>query len=610
MMALFSRKRDTTAEVTPPPRAILAAAMPLSGPGVRAIANTRRQESVEVWQRDAWYFYDSVGELRAPVTWIANAVSQATPYAAELDPETGLITGPSDNADAQTAAAAVLGGAAQRAQLQQIIAVCWQVPGEAFVVIRPRGTLKGRTQPDEWLVLSGDKVKVKGGQWQYTDPITSMPVTLGSTDRLIRVWSPHPNDQAKADSAVRPALPVLREIEKSSMNIASRLDSRLVGNGILPIPQEMDFPRGEYDSMAESFTAALMDAMEASMASPGTAAAQAPIAIEMPRDMISALKDGWLDMSTAFDASVVDLRAAALSRLAATLDMPKEVAEGTTGEANHWSAWQVEESTYKIFIEPLLQRIGDALTTHWFRPALIAMGVQNPELYTLDWDTSAIVASPDRTNDLERLHDRNLISDDYLRAESGIPDDAIPSEDEHRRRLLTEIVKAAPTLLSDPVVARELLGIEIAPAAAGVDPVAVEGADAVRDQTEAQVRALPARPEEAPEPEDVPPGLTAAAELLVKDALSRAGGRLLTREYRGQFASTPKAELYMAIPHTPADALRLLEGSFEFADDVAGLFGLDSDRLRSVLKSYTRARLDMSQPHDRAALVGHMKRYL
>ncbi len=596
MMGLFSR-RDT--QTTAPPKTVLAAAMPLSGPGVVAVGRARRAESVEAWQKDAWYFYDSVGELRSAVTWIANAVSQATPYAAETDPETGLITGPTDSAQAQRAASALLGGAAQRAQLQQIIAVCWQVPGEAFVVIRPKGTLRGTAQPDEWLVLSGDKVIVKGGTWEYTDPMTGLPVRLGSNDRLIRIWSPHANDQAKADSAVRPALPILREIEKSSMNIASRLDSRLVGNGILPIPQEMNFPVGDYDSAAESFTAALMQSMTASMNNPGGAAAQAPIAIEMPFDYIAALKDGWLDMSTAFDASVVDLRTNALSRLASTLDMPKEVAEGTTGEANHWSAWQVEESTYKIFIEPLLQRIGDALTTYWFRPALTAMGVTDADQYAIGWDTSAIVASPDRSQDLERLYDRILISDDYVRAEAGIPDDAIPSEEEQRRRLLEKIVTGAPTLLADPTVSNMLLGIEIAPAAAAVDPVAIEGAEAVQEQTEA--RALPATQDESPEPSDVPDGLTAAAELIVFDALSRAGGRLLTREYRGQFASTPKHELHTVIPR--GDLSALMADSFLWADRVADTFAVNRENFTLALSGYVAGRLRQGLAHDKDRLT-------
>ena len=377
MAGIFRRTKG--GEETRMPKAVMAAAMPLVGPSAVRAGSLRAVQTVEAWQKDAWYFYDSIGELRAPVNWVANAVSKAAPFAAETDPETGLVTGPTDDVRVQRAASLLLGGAAQRAQLQYVLAVCWQVPGEAFVIIRPRSARRGVQQPDQWLVLAGDRVEVKGGSWQYIDPYTLVPVALGPNDRLIRVWSPHPRDQAKADTSVRPALPILREIERSSMNIAARLDSRLAGNGILPIPQEMNFPITEgHDTMAGSFSAYLMEAAEQSLRNPGTASAQVPIIAEMPIEMIQQWKDSHMDLATQFDSTIVDLRDNGIERLAATLDMPKSIAQGTQGESNHWSAWQVQEDAYKIYMEPLLQRIGDALTEYWFQPVLEAMGVQDP----------------------------------------------------------------------------------------------------------------------------------------------------------------------------------------------------------------------------------------
>lgn len=587
------------------PKAVMASAMPMSGPDVRRVATMRNQQTVEGWQTEAWYFYDAIGELRAPINWIANAVSQAMPFAAETDPETGTITGPTDDARVQHAATFLLGGAAQRAQLQYLLAVCWQVPGEAWVVIRPRRPVGGVQGPDEWLVLSGQKVTAKGGSWQYTDPATLLPVQLGPNDRLIRVWSPHPNDQAKADTSVRPALPILREIEKSSMNIAARLDSRLAGNGILAFPQEINFPTADGVGQAASVTAYLMEAMEASMANPGTAAAQVPIVLEMPSEYIEAFKNGHLDLSTDFDASVVDLRSNGLDRLAATLDMPKEVAAGTTGESNHWSAWQVEESTYKIYIEPLLQRLGDALTEYWLRPALTAMGVPNPDQYVVDWDTSEIVSRPDSTEDLNWMYDRELISDAYRREQSGIPDDAVPSEEEIQLRRLEDIVKGAPTLAADPQIAQALFGFEIAPAAAGVSEADIaadpgSGTAPEVDSPNTDQRALPATQDAAQQQSDV--ALVAAAGLVVKDALSRAGGRLLTREHRGQFGHVDKHALYLTLPHTPEDTDRLLEGSFQFVDDVAEAFGQDPAKLHSTLRLYTESLINSRSVHDRDRL--------
>lgn len=603
-MAIFKRKNRAAPDSGPPPRAVLAAAVPLSGPEATRYAASRQTQNTEQWQKDAWYYYDAVGELRAPVNWIANAVSKADLFGAETDPETGLVTGPTEDLRAQRAAALCLGGVAKRAQLQYLLAVCWQVPGEAFVVVRGRPEVRSVPQPDEWLVLSAQKVKVKGkSQWVYTDPVTLREVELGPRDRLIRVWSPHPNDQSRADSAVRPALPVLREIEKASMNLSAVLDSRISSNGIHAIPQEINLPRAEGESNAEALSDMLLRATSAGIEAPGTAAAQVPVIVEIPEDYIDAFVRGRMYPDTSMDQTVITLRESDLSRLAATLDMPNETAEGSTGGMNHWGAWQVEETTYKIYIEPLLDRFGDAVTEFWYRPALAAMGVEKPENHTLAWDTTGIVARPDSTEDMNWLHDNGLISDDYRRQASGVPEDAAPDDEETQLRRLERIVIGAPTLAADPEIGRRLFGFEVAPAAAGVNPEEAGASAGEEVTTSTPARSLPAAPEST---DEVPDGLVAAAELIVFDALSRAGGRLLTREHRGQFSSTPKHELHTVISCTADDHTRLLNDSFLWADRVAATFGADPEKLRDGLYAYTRRLIRDGLPHD----LSRMREYV
>lgn len=588
-----------------PAKAVVAAAMPMSGPGVVRVNQGRQQTTQEQWQREGWYYFDVVGELRGPLMWIANAVSQADLHATELDAETGKPTGPTDNAQAVAAASLVLGGASQRAGLLRLIALCWQVPGEAWVIVQPGPAGK----PDTWRVLSGNKVTAKGTSWTYTDPFTGDTVILKPTDRLIRVWCPHPDDQAKADSSVRPALPVCREIEKATQNIAARLDSRIASNGVMAIAEELGFPQGDHDTSAGAFMDVFMQAAEANLQSPGQASSQVPLAFDAPGELIaSGGAFAHFDLSTAFDGQVVDLRGDALKRLAATLDMPKDVAEGTQGEANHWSAWQVEESTYKIYIEPLLKAIGDALTEHWFRPALVAMGMapEAAEGYELGWDTTAIVARPDDTENLRDLHDRLLISDAYMLSENGVPEDAMPSEDEYTRRLLSKIVIGAPTLMADPNVAEALgLQIKVAPVAAGVDATTTPGGGQLEPAPPQDASGggnnLPDTQGQEPQPADVPEGLVAAAELIVYDALRRAGGRLLTNQNRGQFKSTPREELHTVI-EVGTGWSALMEGSLELTDPVADAFGLDRDTFLGAMRRYVRDRLRHGLPHDRARL--------
>lgn len=603
-MGLLDKLRGT--EKAPPPKTVVAAAVPMNGPGVRSVNRGRMYKTTELWQNEAWYYYDAIGEVRGPITWIANAVSQADIHATELDPETGKPTGPTDNPVAVAAAALVLGGAAQRSGLLRLISLCWQVPGEAWIIVRPTRA----KEPDKWLVLSGNKVTAKGESWQYTDPFTAETVVLTPQDRLLRVWQPHPNDQAKADSAMRPALPVCRECEKASQSIAATLDSRIGMNGAWLVPEEADLPRGDHETAGAALMDLMLTMMETSLQNPGQAAGRVPLVVTMPGEVIGNAV--FQDFATAFDAAVVELRDNALSRLASALDMPKDVAEGTQGESNHWSAWQVEESTYKIFIEPLLKAVGDAITEHWFRPALIAMGMSPEQAagYEIGWDTTAIVARPDDRETLESLYEKILISDEYMLTENGVTTDAMPSKEERTRRLLEKWVSGAPTLLADPNITQGMdLGLEISPVAAGVDAEVGAGGELVTPEPEPAPNALPGATPDTRGEEPVPEGLVAAAELIVYDALSRAGGRLLTNQNRGQFKSTPRHELHTVIPVPMGGAVTLMEGSLEFTAPIANAFGLDPDRFYAGMRRYVRDLLRTGDAHDRSELRDVLRRY-
>ena len=599
-MGLFRKRSPVEAS----PKAVTAASLPLSGPNKVQVGKNFKA-GTDDWQNEVWYFYDAVGEFRSAVTWIANAVSRAGLHAADVDEQTGEPGEITDDDRVQQIARAVLGGAEVRTSLMKMLAVQWQVPGESFIIVRPQAPRAGVAQPDKWLVLSGRRVTYNSAGWSFMDPETLQMISLTESDLLIRVWSPHPDNPIKADSAGRPALPILREIEKTSQAICATLDSRLATAGVLAIPSEASIP-GD-GTLSENLTDAFMEAAAESIRNPGQSAARVPIVVEMPGDQIAAFAGGFIDFATTFDSTVGDQRQDALVRLAATLDMPNETAEGSTNGMNHWGAWQVEETTYKIYIQPLLDAIGDALTREWFRPALSAVGVADPDRYVLAWDTSQIVSRPDRAGELKELWDDVLISDDYRRQQAGIPDDAVPGADEERFRRLYNLVAVAPTLLADPKVGQELFGFEIAPAATGVDPAEaqLEAGESGTDSDEGgQTRALPSGPDDQSNrpvsTDEVPEGLVAAAEILVFDALSRAGARLLTREHRGQFASTPKHELYLTLPVTEPG--RLLEGSFAWTDSLAEVCRVEPQELHARLQRYAKYLLTTQERYDRTTL--------
>lgn len=590
-MGLFRRDKDGASKPVPKGRSVVASAMPLAGPDGRQAWQAASTDAG--WQAQAWYFYDSVGELRFAFNWLANAISRASLFAAEMDPETGLITGPTDDKRAQRAAQAVLGGVDDRPQLQSTMALQWQVSGETFVLVLPQGA----GLEDRWLTLSRRSMREQGGTWSFKDPLTGVWTKLTAQDMVMRVWSPHPDEQTHADSAMRAANPILTEVEKTSQNIIARLDSRLVGNGLYLIPQEVDFASAESEmSSADTFRQMLMDAMTASLANPGTAEAQAPIVAEVPGEWLEAMSGSYVDFASAMDAAVTELRRDALNRVGATLDMPREMALGELAQANHWSGWLLEESTYKIHVEPFLLKFGMALTKTWYRPALAAMGEPNPDRFVLAWDITEVVARPDDKEDVKYLLENNLVTADWARSKFGVPDDAIPSEEDERKNLARVLVTSAPTILENASIAR-ILGFE--PTGAGRETAPVVGAG--EDQPD-NVRALPQTRDNEPDA-----ALVAAAELVALDALGRAGGRLLTPTYRGQFKDVDRWALHTVIPFDRAKVPDLVQGSFQHVSLIASGFGLENWRLANAVETYVRELLGTRQPHDRTVLARYLR---
>lgn len=600
-MGLFSRKREP--DTTPRPRAVVAAAMPLEGKPGKDAWNASSSDAT--WQGQAWYYYDAVGELRFAFNWLANALSRAALFAAETDPETGQTTGPTEDPRAQAAARQVLGGPEHIPRLLTLVALHWQVTGETYVLVLPQGG----SRPDRWEAVARTGLREQGGTWSFKDPVTGVWTKLrAGTDRVIRVWSPHPSEQTNADCAMRAAIPICSEIEKSSQNIAARLDSRLAGNGLFFLPQEIDFPVGEGEQAnAQSFMKLLLEAGRANLANPGTAESQVPIMAQVPAEFIAAIAEGHVDLSTALDSAIPELRESAFTRLGRTLEMSAEIAMSKVADANHWTAWQIEESTYKVHLEPFLLKLGMALTTEYYRGVLSAMGVPDPERFVLNWNVQEVVSRPDDKEDLKYLWENLLISNDFLRSEFGVPDDAIPDDDEVFLRRLAAAVNVAPTLAAQAEIAEKLFGLEISPAAAGVsgavEQPALEAGTQPQSAADPSARDLPARQGEPTEPDA---GLVAAAELVVFDALSRAGGRLLTPAYRGQFKAVPRHELHTVIPGESLDAPRLMEGSFQFTANVATAFGVDPGRLDKVLRDYVEGLLRTGGAHDRAYLRNRM----
>jgi len=539
------------------------------------------------WQMEAWRQFDICGELNYGVTWKGNACGQATLYAATIDPDTGRPTGAAENQDVQDVANAVLGGPIRRSQNVTLMVKNLEVAGEVYVIVRQRtpeelatAAERGDDAVDEWLVISTTQLMQSGKSIEFVHPDTGQPVTLVEGNKVIRVWTRHPQLQYCADSPVRSLLPTLREIEKSSQNIAARLDSRLVGAGVFVIPQEADFQDRD-DSEAEetaSFMTSLAESMRRSLQEPGSAAAQVPLVVEVPSEFADAFK--LIKFDSELNKEVTELREKAIGRVAGGLNLPREVLEGM-GDSNHWSAWQVAEETYRTHLLPALDAIADALTSAYFYPMLRHVGIDDVGSYMLAFDGSTIISQPDPLERVIELLDRGLITPEAALIMLSVPAEYAPSDEERRVSLATRLVTGAPTLFEQEVL-RRVLGFDTGTTAAPPTP----------EQAAVTAGARRLAIERAPQAE------LQVASLAVLHALERAGNRMLnTRRLKDEYADVPAAQLYTRVRPDPDRHTGLLEGAWRHIPEL-------SARLR--LDDYTNGLLATGTPHSDGLLAEWM----
>ncbi len=430
--------RNRAAEVARVPNSIVAASqrmMPDKYQNVRI--------PTADWLPEVWRQHRINGELAAGARWLGSALSRCRLVPVKVD-KTGQILGPATDPRAIEIMAGFAGNPTRVAQLLRQFGTYMTIPGDSYIV-----AVAGDA-PDAgfeyWCVHSTSEVKNVGGGKFRVDTGDGNPKTYDAASTLlIRVYRPDPERQHQAESPAMTALPVLKEIEQLSKHIFAVIDSRLAGAGILLLPSEMDFPSpGDDIQPGETpFLALLSQAMMASIANRGDARAVVPIVAQAPKEALGGAQ--WLT-SPASELTMIaaDLRDRAIRRLAVNLDIPAEALLGTAG-ASHWAAWQIEEQGIKLYIEPTLMIICEAITTGYYRIALKEAGL-DPDEYAVWFDASDLILRPNRGTDAKDAFDRGAISYSTLRRELGFSEQDAPQGEEKALRDIEVALKAAPQL--------------------------------------------------------------------------------------------------------------------------------------------------------------------
>lgn len=421
--------------------ALVASAQPAAMPGGGGQAGGTSRTN-DGWQTQAWQFYDTVGELRYVAQWVASALSRCTLVASDIGPD-GHPTGFTDDQTVIDLVAEIAGGPAGQAALLGRLATFLTIAGDGYIVILYRD---GR---EEWHVLSRDEVR-KRADGKIEVLLATESVELNpDTDSVTRISKPHPRNARETDSPVRAALPILREIIRLGQHIETTAKSRLVGAGILFVPNEMSLPPAEgpvgepVDPDAPGLppvtpeptpttratpgdlSDAIIETASIAIEDPGSAAAATPIVVGVPAEYIGQVQHMKFGLEWA--DTVLQLRTSAIQRLSLALDVPPEILTGT-GKTNHWSAWQVEESAIKVHIEPLLTVICDRLTNALLRPVLEARGLGgHAENHCIWFETTRLTQRPDKGPEALDLWDRGLIKPEVVLREHGYdPDTDMP----------------------------------------------------------------------------------------------------------------------------------------------------------------------------------------
>lgn len=422
----------------------------------------RRQKKLrQGWQSQAWDFRDGIGELHYAVDFLANCTRRMKLFIAAY-PETGEsdnpeplkdVTGlPDDLASVGAEAIRDLGqGKLAIGNLLHALSTNKSVAGESWLL----GQTDERTGRESWTIRSVDEIIIADDSYQLREVPSdtgggSYPMIDLDPDRTVisRIWTPHPRWRLLADSPMRAMLGDCDSLEIMRRMIRSDARARL-NRGLLLMPEELEIQTANDDNEdpeADPFIRQLTEALIEPIGDEGAASAVAPILIRGPGDRLAQVKH--LSLAPQFEEQARKIREELIGIIATSFDLPKEVIQGVA-DLNHWSAWQVDDNTFRHHVEPHVIDCCDSLTGAYLRPYLEAAGFppEVAERCVIWYDPTELVTHPDQTKDALDLHDRLVLSDDALLKIAGFDETDRPSKAEVQVRMIEKLRNWPPNLV-------------------------------------------------------------------------------------------------------------------------------------------------------------------
>lgn len=580
----MARPRPNSNDVVIPSTALVASAIRLDAKSTR-LFHTKKG----TWQAECYRHFRICGEAQYAANYMGNAVSRAT-LGIVNDKGEPVTSGP-----AVDALDALFNGTNGQSQMLHDIAVHLTIAGECYLIGR---TVKG---VDVWEVVSVLEIEVIGKKWKlkYSDDSLG-DVELSEKDVVIRIWNPMPGDRMDANSPFRSLLPILTEIEWLTSHIFSQVRSALRLAGILFLPKGMTFPppppvdgkEVETVNEADAFMKVLATGMERALRREGLPEEIAPLVVMADGEDIQATK--LMDFWTELDSEAKELRGEAIRRFALGMCLPPEevlgmssnggTGGGRTNGVSHWGAWQIEESTIKMHVEPCLDTIVNALTIGYIRPLLDEGATER-----VSYDTSMLKLRPDRSQESLELWDRGLIKGSVVVRENGFEAEAdMPNDNELVIWLLRKVASGSAT---PEQVGRALsaLGVQ------GMEDLPSEEIEVTREARPApSLEEHPSRPRT---PEES--SLLYASDALVLRAMELAGKRAINGGLRGKNRDKVIEPTEFHLEKKVEDCADLLDGVFSHGPRILGDHW---PTMAKPLYDYCSALILSQTPHTRENL--------
>lgn len=432
------------------PRVLRAAGVRLektTAEKLRALTGERKE-----WQRQAWGYRDLIGELRGALQFRARNIMRARFFVAEvLDDDDEPIPvahrherdadgNPTERAQRVTVSPELC--AAAEAELARLpldagfsFLGVWSenfdVAGECW--------LYGRVHPDtgveEWSIRAFDDVQPQGNNVTIRDELGQprmVDLSENSGEELYRLWVPHPRHPHLADSALNACIDVLEDICLTGREMRAASRSRIAANGILKVPvgllNQRNVNEDDEREPVDRFQADLTAAFLAPISNEGEPGAVVPAMIWGSIEDLQALEH--LRFEREDSPTLIDKQKNSLGRMGNSIDVPPEIITGMA-DVNHWTAWQIDASTFRNYLEPGLRLMVDSLTGCFLRSALRGQfPAEELKKIRIWYDAGSITENPNRRQDTLDAWDRGSISPDTLRRELGFNDGDAPTMEE------------------------------------------------------------------------------------------------------------------------------------------------------------------------------------